>query len=397
MLIKRKTEKYPLGPKAQGCKRTALVRTPSNTVMAVLVLLVVGCLCVGGECFAADDANASVVGGASEAERQGETGQAKCSEGQVESSAVETAEAGRAEAYKESVGHLKWSLGIIVGLVVGLIIYTVFTNKREYKDALAEAREAARNARDACKEARESSERAMDCEEKAQKQLRRIDDTVKAKLSEIDEVVIAKLREIEKEGREALDNLVTESKKQLEVSEAWSVGLRAMQKEDYEEAAREFEKVALKTKSAEAYNNWGVALRNLAERKEGAEGEELFAEAFEKHGKAVDIKKDFHETYNNWGSSLLKWARRKTGNEREECLHEAVAILMKGEGIKRGGGAYNLACAWCMLGDEGKCREWLKVGEEEGTLTTKKEAMEDADMEAVRDKQWFKDMRWKGE
>jgi tetratricopeptide (TPR) repeat protein len=165
----------------------------------------------------------------------------------------------------------------------------------------------------------------------------------------------------------------------------------------FTEAVDKFEKaVAIKPNYHEAYNGWGAALSELAKREEGDEAERLFAEAFGKYEKAVAIKPDFHEAYNNWGAAFLYLAKRKQGAEQKTLLEKAKEKCLKAESIKRGTGAYNLACANCLLGDEEECKKWLKVGEGEGTLATRKKAMEDEDLKGVRDKEWFKEIRWKG-
>jgi len=70
-------------------------------------------------------------------------------------------------------------------------------------------------------------------------------------------------------------------------------------------------------------------------------------------------------------------------------------MLMKAESIQRGAGAYNLACLWGIRADAGKCKEWLMVGSEAGTLETLEEGMEDEDIKCVRGEEWFKVLNWK--
>jgi len=41
----------------------------------------------------------------------------------------------RSEFYKDSQDNLKWALGIIIAIVLGLIIYTIFKDKKEYEKA----------------------------------------------------------------------------------------------------------------------------------------------------------------------------------------------------------------------------------------------------------------------
>ncbi|MBP1311723.1 regulator of replication initiation timing, partial [Paenibacillus sp. 1182] len=82
------------------------------------------------------------------------------------------------------------------------------------------------------------------------------------------------------------------------------------------------------------YNNWGIALRNLAKSKEGEEGEKLYQQAFEKYEKAVEIKPDKHEAYYNWGIALRNLAESKEGEEGEKLYQQAFEKYEKAVEIK---------------------------------------------------------------
>jgi len=152
--------------------------------------------------------------------------------------------------------------------------------------------------------------------------------------------------------------------------------------------------VQIKPDDEEYYCNWGAALSDWAERKEGDEADKLFAQACEKYAKAIQIKSDMYEVYNNWSHTLLDWSKKKTGKERKQMLGQAKEKCLKTESIKPGEGAYNLACVHALLGEEKECQKWLKTGEKAGTLVTREHAMADADLKSVRDKGWFKQIRW---
>jgi len=333
------------------------------------------------------------------------------------------------EGYKEIKDDFKWFIGILIAIVLAGVGYIGFTKRREYKEILEDARRAREDIRNWEKEARE-------------------------RLSQIDKEVAKRLKEIEGEGKTQIKALAREAEKRLEesreeadrqrkISELWSKGSKALIDEDYESAAKSFQQIAedLKEEDIGVYYDWGLALAHLARRKKGDEverllaeaitkfekavvikpdfykaydgwgtaflelarckedevAERLFAEAITKYEKAVVIKPDFHEAYYGWGTALLDLAKRKEGDERKRLLEEAREKCLKAESIKRGAGAYNLACANCLLGDEDECRRWLKVGEEEKTLPTRGRAMKDEDLESVRNKEWFKALRWKGE
>ena len=350
---------------------------------------------------------------------------------------VESAEL-QAKAYKESVGHLKWALGAVLTISLAFVAYALFKNTREYRQALAEVekavvqgRDAAKEARDASKEARQASDKAREYEDKARDQLR-----------SIDTLVSQKLEEIEKRGKRAQRKVTLTSQKRLGIADLFSKGLNALQDKDFVPAANYFQQVVdidkenfvalnnlgyvlseqAKTKHSQeaeklfkqacqkyeeaiaiqpdysiAWSNWGAALSLRGETKEDDQAERLFEQACQKYKKAVAIKPDDSNTWSNWGVAFLYWARKKVDKERKALLDQAKEKLDKAESLKVGSGAYNLACLYGQLGDKEQCRKWLEVAEQADELSTRRHAMDDPDLKGVRDEQWFKDLRWRGD
>ena len=108
----------------------------------------------------------------------------------------------------------------------------------------------------------------------------------------------------------------------------------------------------------QAYNNWGVALRELAQTKSGNEAEELYKEAFEKYKLATTYKKDKHEAYYNWGITLSDLAKTKSGSEAETLYNEAVEKFKLA--IKHGGDAYYLACLCAIRNQKAEALKYLE-------------------------------------
>ena len=180
----------------------------------------------------------------------------------------------------------------------------------------------------------------------------------------------------------------------------WAVALIALAetKEDDEaysflgQACEKCEKaIKIKPNYAEAYSVWGISLSELARIKAN---DKLFKQAYEKYKKAVELKPSYFEAWNNWGAALIHQSINKTGKDRKNLLSEAKEKCLKAESIKLGEGAYNLACVYARLGDEKQCQKWLKTGEKAGTLETREKAMAEPDLKSVRDKAWFKKIRW---
>lgn len=334
--------------------------------------------------------------------------------------------------YKDCVTNLKWAIGIIVALVAAFGIFLLFKNTREYRDALRDAKEALRHAREAAREAQASSERAGKWEQDAQQ-----------KANDINKLVDQRLKQIEEKVQDALKNITAEAAKERTVSELWNQGLREAAEKNFQSAAQYFEEIITKhgVQTSSAYNNWGNALSawartkqgdaadklfaaacekyekavNIepdeheahynwgnallawAQTKEGEEADKLFAAACEKYQKAVNIKPDFHEAYNNWGGALAEWAAKSSEPRRAELLREAERKLLRAEAIKPHTAAYNLACVYALQRDKEKCRHYLQIGQNAGTLTKRAHAMKDPCLESVRNEDWFKQIRWKGE
>jgi len=216
-----------------------------------------------------------------------------------------------------------------------------------------------------------------------------------------------------KEAEELLNQAIEKCKKAIEIKpdyfhahNNWGAALaetairkKGLQAEElFNQAIEKFKKaIEIKPDYCDAYNNWGSALTQLAKSKKGKEAEKLYNQAIEKSKKAIEIKPDYFLAYNGWGATLLYLAELKGGKAAEELRRQAEEKCLKAESIKTGEGAYNLACVYARRGNEGKCQEWLKAIEKAGTLPTREHAMADDDLKSVRNKNWFKKLRWKGE
>jgi len=361
----------------------------------------------------------------------------------------------RGDFYKDSQDNLKLALGIIVTFVVGLIIYTVFKDRKEYEKACDNAERAYDKAELSRTQAEQSHEKAREYELKAQDKLESISQLLADKLKEIDakaketmDAIKAEAKagqvEIEKKGNEERQKSSKEAERQRKISKLFNKGWKANEAKDYETAAdcyrqivedmkeendpvvyvnwgsnlwglaklkrgteadelfnQAIEKyknaIAIKPDFCEPYYGWGCVLSELAEHKKGKEAEELLNQAIGKCQKALQINPDYHDVYNGWANALLYLAKLKGGNDAEDLLNQAEEKCLKAESLKTGTGAYNLACLYARRDNEDKCQEWLKVTEKAGTLPTREHAMADDDLKSVRDKDWFKQLRWKGE
>ena len=253
------------------------------------------------------------------------------------------------EAYQKSFETIKWILAFATPFLLAFITYIGVKNKKEYENVLNQAKEA--------------SERAEQWEEKARNTCNQIDDLVKTKLTEIE----SKSEEQAKNAAEKLNKLVEAKVKE------------SIQKID--------DKSAIERRINEL---WSDAVR--------LQKENNYKEASEKCAEVVQLMPNMHEAYDIWGVALCDLAKLKVGTPQyEELLAQAEEKFLKAESLKKGSGAYDLACVYARRGNKEECRKWLLVGQEAGTLMTRDHAMKDKDLESVRGEAWFKEIKWRGE
>jgi tetratricopeptide (TPR) repeat protein len=146
-----------------------------------------------------------------------------------------------------------------------------------------------------------------------------------------------------------------------------------------------------------AFNSWGDTLICLAQTEKDSNVSAVnYSAACEKFQKATEISPESYKAFNSWGVALTSLA--KINNDKKtSLLKQAESVFLKSDTIKKGYSAYNLACVYALLDEEEKGRQWLKVGKEAKTLPPREYAMKDPDFASMRDKDWFKAIRWKGE
>ena len=109
-----------------------------------------------------------------------------------------------------------------------------------------------------------------------------------------------------------------------EANNHFNIGLKHHLAGEYLDASKEYKAATeLKPKFHEAYNNWGLALSELAQTKSGVEAEALYKDSFEKYHHTTQLKPDDHEAYNNWGNALSELAQTKFGVEAEALYKDS--------------------------------------------------------------------------
>ena len=178
-------------------------------------------------------------------------------------------------------------------------------------------------------------------------QLLEIKQVAEAKKSSQEKMLSDQIKESEKEIislTEELDKEKNKNKRQSlllerEAKNHFNIGVKYHLAGEYLDASKEYKAATeLKLKFHEAYNNWGLALSDLAQTKPGVEAEALYNESFEKYHQATQLKPDYHEAYNNWGVALSELAQTKSGVEAEalykdsfEKYHHATQLKPDGD------------------------------------------------------------------
>ena len=177
-------------------------------------------------------------------------------------------------------------------------------------------------------------------------QLLEIKQVAEAKKSSQEKMLSDQIKESEKEIislTEELDKEKNKNKRQSlllerEAKNHFNIGVKHHLAGEYLDASKEYKAATeLKFEFHEAYNNWGLALSDLAQTKPGLEAEALYNESFEKYHQATQLKPDYHEAYNNWGVALSNLAQIKSGVEAEalykdsfEKYHQATQLKPDG-------------------------------------------------------------------
>lgn len=308
------------------------------------------------------------------------------------------------DAYQRSFENIKWILMFTAPFILAFIGYIGIKNYTGFKEVLQQAKEARDDAKKAC-------EKAELWEEKARNTCDEIETMVKNKLVEIEKASEQKAQQalnlIDKKAEAKLKNIGEKTQKstqeidiktinQMRITELWSDAVRLDKEGAYAKACEKYaEVVNINPKLYQVYRNWGNVLDDWAKLKGN---EEYFKDACGKYAKAIEIKPDDYDSYNSWCATILDWAKFKKGtSEYYSLLNQAEEKALKAESLKKGEGTYNLACVYALRDNKQECRKWLLSGQEAGLLESRDYAMNDIDFDSVKNEQWFREIKWKGE
>lgn len=164
-----------------------------------------------------------------------------------------------------------------------------------------------------------------------------------------------------------------------------------LKQETLQLAIEKFEQaIKLKNDNHQAFNSWATALIFLGLTKNGKAKQKSLLLAGEKCQQALKIKPDKHEAFYNWGCALAGLALTQNGKPQQNSFQKACDKFQKSLKFNKDDhdALFNLSCLEALLGNEAKCKKWLKKVIAIAPLT--KEKMNYTDLDSVRDKAWFK-------
>lgn len=184
--------------------------------------------------------------------------------------------------------------------------------------------------------------------------------------------------------------------KEIELGTIYNdLGLLELYAGNYSKATNWYEKASnLKPDDHEALFFVGNAYMSQGSSTIGAIAFEHFTVASGTYERFSQLEPDNYNAFNNRGVAFYEKSKMKEGKERIELLNRAIEQLLKAESIKRGSGAYNLARVYAFQNNEEECRKWLELGGREGTLPQNKYADNNPYFDSMREKEWFKEIRW---
>ena len=113
-------------------------------------------------------------------------------------------------------------------------------------------------------------------------------------------------------------------------------------------------------KSYKALLTWGTGLLKLSKTSGIIEKEKLIKQAIDKIKNSLNLNNDHPDAINNLGLAMLELAKMKIGKKKESLLRQAIDKFILVEEGKTPEKAYNLACAYSILGEKENAIMWLE-------------------------------------
>lgn len=162
------------------------------------------------------------------------------------------------------------------------------------------------------------------------------------------------------------------------------------QQQKFEQAIAKYQKaIDINPDSHHPYNNWGIILSDIAKTQSGKEQQKVFEQACTKYHEAIVIKPDSYEAYSNWTNALLNLAVNLSGKEQQKTYNLAEKKVLQVQKITQKAD-YNLACVYARTNRQNEAIKQLNACLNDGTLVSIEHLKTDTDMDPLRDRADFK-------
>lgn len=140
---------------------------------------------------------------------------------------------------------------------------------------------------------------------------------------------------------------------------------------------------------AEALYYWGHALLHQAKTKTGEEAAKLYRDAIAKFSFCMTIEPNYLAAAIDGGVAYMDLARLQEVAYDDELYSLARNEFEKANAIQAGAASYNLACIYALQADSEACLKALENSKNKGSLPDASDILNDPDLAAVRNQDWF--------
>lgn len=142
---------------------------------------------------------------------------------------------------------------------------------------------------------------------------------------------------------------------------------------------------------SETFYNWGFALLHQAKTKSGEEAVKLYEDAIAKFSFCLTIDAKFMGAAIDGGVALMELARLKGVSANDPLYEQAKQHFIKANSIQAGSASYNLACIHALHAEDEACLSALEDSRDHGSLPETDDILTDSDLESVKSHHWFTD------
>ncbi|MFZ2726023.1 MAG: hypothetical protein WAX77_07240 [Methylococcaceae bacterium] len=142
---------------------------------------------------------------------------------------------------------------------------------------------------------------------------------------------------------------------------------------------------------ADALYHWGFALLHQAKTKSGDVASRLYRDAVTKFDFCLLLNPNYLGAAINGGVAYMDLARLLAVDATDELYDLAKKQFERANSIHRGTASYNLACICALREQQDGCRQALEHALNNGSLPDSVDILADADMDKVKEQQWFVD------